>query len=195
LDRRDDEIVQRIRRGEPAAFDEFFDRYAGRLLAYLAGMVGERSAAEDLVQETMLRVFRHIDRYQERGAFKAWVFRIATNLALTELRRRRYVAADSLDPGVLEIPDPKSPDPQELWESGDRDRMVRDALATLADDQRAVILLRLRQGMGIQDIARTLCVPEGTIKSRIHHAVRKLREYVTRREQQPGAEERHEELR
>jgi RNA polymerase sigma-70 factor (ECF subfamily) len=142
-----------------------------------------------------LRVYRHIDGYEERGSFQAWVFRIATNLALTELRRRRYRTAEPLDAAALEIPDRSSPDPADLWETGDRALTMQAALAHLADDQRAVILLRARQGMRIQDIARTLCVPEGTVKSRIHHAVRRLREFVNHREQIQEAEERNENLR
>jgi RNA polymerase sigma-70 factor, ECF subfamily len=191
---RDEAIARGIRRGEAGAFDDLFNDYGGPLLGYLTGMVGDASGAEDLVQETMLRVYRSIDRYQERGTFRAWVFRIATNLALTQLRRRRYAIADPLDDGTLQVPDPDAPDPLEALEARERERMMEAALATLADDHRAVILLRIRQGMGIREMARTLCVPEGTIKSRIHHAVLRMREYVNRRECSPAKEGRHEDL-
>ncbi len=194
LDPWSEEIARRIRRGDTAAFDEFFDGCAGKLLAYLVGMVGDRATAEDLVQETMLRVYRHIGRYEERGSFRAWVFRIATNLALTEMRRRRY-RTPACDPTALEIPDGRSSDPAVVRETQDRERRLHQALAALADDQRAVILLRVREGMRIREVARTLSVPEGTVKSRLHHAVRKLRELVHRPEGIEEAEERHEDLR
>jgi RNA polymerase sigma-70 factor (ECF subfamily) len=192
VDPREEGIARRLRRGDPRAFDEFFDRYAGPLLGYLRGMIGDRATAEDLVQETMLRVHRHIGRYREEGAFRAWVFRIATNLALSELRRRRHAAADALDAGVLGLRDPASPDPHEQVEADERERTMQAALAILADDQRAVILMRVRQEMGIREIAQVLCVPEGTVKSRIHHAVSKLRELVSRPEC-PQAKERWDE--
>jgi RNA polymerase sigma-70 factor (ECF subfamily) len=157
-------------------------------------MVGDPCGAEDLVQETVLRVYRSIGRYEERGTFRAWVFRIATNLALSELRRRRYAVAGPLDEGAAQVPDPGAPDPHGVLEARERERAVEAALATLPDEHRAVILLRVRQGMAIREMAQTLCVPEGTIKSRMHHAVRRMREYVSRREGTPAEEGLHEDL-
>jgi RNA polymerase sigma-70 factor (ECF subfamily) len=186
---REEEIARRLRRGEPGAFDEFFDRFAGPLLSYLDGMVRDRSAAEDLVQETLLRVHQRIDRYREQGAFRAWVFRIATNLALTELRRRRIAAAVPLDEGHFEPAAPCDPGPGDRAERDRQERSIAAGFRTLSDDHRAVILLRVRGGMGIREIAQALQVPEGTVKSRIHHAVRKLREFARDRER-PGDERR-----
>ncbi len=191
----DESIAARIRRGDSRAFDEFFDLYAGPLLGYLAGMVGGPTAAEDLFQETMLRVYRHIDGYQEQGNFRAWVFRIATNLALTELRRRTYDADQRLDEEALAVPDPHALDPQGLVEAEERERMLEAGLARLADEQRAVILLRVRQGLGIREIASVLDVPEGTVKSRIHYAVRKLRTFIDSRDGVRVEDEVHDELR
>jgi RNA polymerase sigma-70 factor (ECF subfamily) len=186
---REEEIGQRILRGEPGAFEEFFDRFAGPLLSYLDGMVRDRSAAEDLVQETMLRVHQRIDRYREQGAFRAWVFRIATNLALTELRRRRIAATVPLEEQRIERPAPADAVPEEQEEQERRRRSIAAGLRALSDDHRAVILLRVRGGMGIREIAHALRVPEGTVKSRMHHAVRKLRE-VARDREGPGEEGR-----
>ena len=142
-------------------------------------MVGERALAEDLVQETVLRVYRGIGRYQEQGTFRAWIFRIGTNVALTELRRRR-VATEPLDARILELPDPAHSDLEARIEAGEREDLVRAGLESLPEEQRAVLLLRVRDGMEAREIARTLCIPEGTVKSRIHHAVRKLKEFVER---------------
>lgn len=175
-------LARRIRGGEPGAFDEFFDCFAGPLLAYLDGMVRDRSAAEDLLQETLLRVYQRIDRYREQGAFRAWVFRIATNIALTELRRRRISTAVPLDEEALGRPARGDPGPEAREELERRERSLAAGLESLPEDQRTVILLRVRGGMGIRDIARALRVPEGTVKSRIHHAVRRLREFARNRE-------------
>ncbi|MFN8586749.1 MAG: RNA polymerase sigma factor [Candidatus Eisenbacteria bacterium] len=168
-------LARRIKRGDPGAFDEFFSRFAGRLLAYLIGMVRNREAAEDLLQEALLRVFRQIETCRDPGAFRAWVYRIATNLAITELRRRRYRGTDTLGPEALDVPDPEPSDPGCLWVESERERAVEDALERLPDDQRVVLLLRVREDMPIAMIAHVIGVPEGTIKSRLHHAVRKLR--------------------
>lgn len=171
---KDEEIARRIRRGEEKAFDAFFDRFGGPLLGYLTGMVGNRAAAEDLLQETVIRIHRNIGRYRERGAFRSWVYRIATNGALSELRRSRF-AAESLDGSALQVPDPGAEDPLERMETEERMAATRRGLDALSDDSRAVLLLRVREEMPIAEIARTLSIPEGTVKSRIHYGVRKLR--------------------
>jgi RNA polymerase sigma-70 factor (ECF subfamily) len=110
------------------------------------------------------------------------------------LRRRRYAVADPLDEGALQVPDPHAPDPHDVLEAREREGAMMAALATLGDEQRAVVLLRVRQGMGIREMAQALRVPEGTIKSRMHHAVRRMREYVSRRECAPAEEGPHEDL-
>jgi RNA polymerase sigma-70 factor (ECF subfamily) len=178
----DEDIPRRIRRGDRDAFDRFFARYGSALLGYLAGMVGERTQAEDLLQETVLRVYRHIDRYDERGSFHAWVFRIATNLAITELRRRRNAPTQTLDDRILALPERNVAEVGARLEAEERERLVNAGLAQLPTEQRAVFLLRTKEGMDVHEIARTLCVPPGTVKSRMHHAVRKLREFIDRSE-------------
>jgi RNA polymerase sigma-70 factor (ECF subfamily) len=190
----DDEIAARIQKGDATAFDEFFDRFAGRLLGYIGGLVGDAGTAEDLLQETMLRVYRNIGRYEARGVFGAWVFRIASKLAFTELRRRRFRAAPLAEP-VLDVPDPIHTDPAEIRVVRERERAIEAALASLPDDQRAVVLLRVRDGMSLEEIARTMCVPVGTVKSRLHHAIRRLRMLLVPDGTTTRKEETHEEMR
>ncbi len=180
----DDDIARRIRRRDPHAFDAFFERFGGPLLHYLAGMTRDRMLAEDLVQETVLRVHRHIGRYEERGTFRAWVYRIATNLALTELRRRSRAPAP-LDAAALEHADPHAPDIEGALAAEQGARVLGDGLAALPDAHRAVLLLRVREEMDLAAIAGALGIPVGTVKSRIHHAVRRLREYAERRDEAP----------
>ena len=166
----DEDVARRIRRGDRDAFDLFFDRFGGPLLGYLTGMAGER------------------------GLFRAWVFRIATNLALSHLRRRRLVPLAPLDERALQIPDRSRPAPHEALESEERARWIDEGIETLPADQRAVFLLRVRHDLAVREIAAILCVPEGTVKSRFHHAVRKLRDHVERRECPESEENRHDGL-
>ena len=171
----DEDIAQRIASGDAGAFDAFFERYATRLLSYVDGLLRDRAAAEDLVQETAVRVWRHIGRYRADGGFRPWVYRIATNLALTELRRRRYRAALPLEGAVREIGDAEAADPGRVLEREERLRLLDRGLARLPDDQRVVVMMRIRGEMSLAEIATALRVPEGTVKSRLHHAVRRLR--------------------
>lgn len=181
----DREIARRIRKGDSAAFDLLFDRYAPPLLGYLTGMVGERCRAEDLLQETMIRVFRKIDCYREQGVFRAWIFRIATNLALTDLRRSRLEPV-AVDGAILENRPDERPDPQTKLEMIETSNRVEEGIQRLPEDHRAVILMRVRHEMSIREIARTLSLKEGTVKSRIHYAVGKLRQYMNTDEWTPG---------
>lgn len=180
----DDDIARRIRGRDARAFDAFFARFGGPLLHYLCGMTRDRMLAEDLVQETVLRVHRHIGRYEERGTFRAWVFRIATNLALTELRRRPRAPA-AMDDTALERADPDAPIAEAVLESRQRASMLDAGLAELPPEHRAVLLLRVREEMDLAAIAGTLGIPVGTVKSRIHHAVKRLRAYAERRDDSP----------
>jgi RNA polymerase sigma-70 factor (ECF subfamily) len=190
----EDGLARRIARGDASAFDELYDRHAAPLLGYLNGMVGHRPLAEDLLQETMLRVFRHIDRYRGPGAFRAWLYRIATNLALTELRRRRIAPTEALGARLLELPDRGAPPPEARLEADARARSLRCGLDRMAADQRAVFLLRAR-GLELREIAESLNVPVGTVKSRLHHAVRKLQGFIARCERHPNEEPTHEDVR
>ncbi len=189
----EDTIAERIHRGDSTAFDELFDRYGPRLLAYLQGMTRDPCLAEDLLQETFVRVHQHIHRYEERGAFKAWVYRTATNVALTELRRRRYATSVPLDEEALHVEEPGA-DPARRLETGLRLAAVDEALSQLGEEHRVVILLRVREEMGMREIAETLRVPVGTVKSRMHHAVRYLREWIETQQRHTAAKESPDEL-
>jgi len=141
-----------------------------------------------------LRVYQHIDRYRERGAFKAWVFRISTNLALSQLRRQRLAPSLPFDRHALEIPDRAIPEPEAHVEREELARLIDAGIAALPGDQRAVFLLRLRHEMPVREVAHVLCVPEGTVKSRFHHAVRKLRALIDEMDGNPGKENNHDPL-
>lgn len=177
--RTDEEIAHRVLHGDPRAFDDLFDRFARPLLGYLAGMVGSRAAAEDLLQEAMIRVYQNIHSYREQGTFRAWIYRIATNLALTHLRRLRH-AGPARQAESERITASTGPDALTLLERLQETEIVRRGLAELPEEQRAALLLRLRGEMGIGAIARVLGIPPGTVKSRLHYAVEHLREYAAR---------------
>lgn len=175
----DDQLARRIRRGEPRAFDDLFDRHAGPLLRYLTGMTGSRPVAEDLLQETMLSIYRHIDHYEERGAFRGWIYRIATNQALSHLRRRRTVeSAGVVDPDSLPTGAPS--DALDRLQGAEEAEAARRAVATLPAEQRAVLMLRINGELSIEEIARALEIPTGTVKSRLHYAIARLREVAAR---------------
>lgn len=141
------------------------------LLRYLRRMAGSAAGAEDLLHETFVQALRHTDRLSEAVSPRAWLFTVARNLGITALRRQRRVTALSEDVPVAEA-EPEDP----------RREAVRQAILALPDAQREALELRLRHELSYEEIAAITGVPIGTVRSRLHHAVRRLRETVGREE-------------
>ena len=167
--------------GNRAALAVLVGRYHAPLLGYLYRLVGgDRPLAEDLVQETLLRLLRQ-RTYQSKRPFKPWLYTIATNLSRDHfksaavrqsLRRRDY--DDAL---LLQVRD-QAASPEVRALEAEQSGEVRLALAHLREEYRVVILLRFYQGFTLQEIAETLHIPMGTVKSRLSVAVRTLRAVI-----------------
>lgn len=170
----EDEDVQwmlAFRDGENAAFDRLFDRWAGRLLRYLERMLRESATAEELVQEAFLRVYRARDRYQPDAKFSTWLYRIATNLALNELRRpsrrdpHESLEADTARPVVSQAT-PTDDRVHARWLG----TQVESALQALPERQRVALWLSAVEGHSYADVAEALDVTEKAVKSLVHRA-------------------------
>lgn len=170
----DDELARRVLERDPSAFDLLFDRFGPPILGYLTRMVGCRETAEDLLQETMIRIHGRIDHYREQGRFRAWVYRIATNQAITHLRRARLERA-SRERITREASDRVEPMAVRLVEGHEEAEQIATAIRELPVEMRSVLLLRVDRGLGLKEIAEILSIPEGTVKSRLHYAIERLR--------------------
>ena len=166
-------VIARAQRGEPEAFDELVDCYAGRLCGFFRRMLGRRAEAEDLVQEVFVRVVQTIDRYREDGRFEPWLFRIAANLARDRLRRRVTDGRDD-QPIVRDVAHAE-PDPLVLRE--DLDRLQR-AMSRLPQAEREVILLRHYGQLQFDEIALLTETPIGTALARAYRGLSKLRGWI-----------------
>ena len=136
------------------------------LLAYLRRGFGDPHTAEDLLQETFVQAIRRIERLSQVVSPRAWLFAIARNVAATALRRRRVSG-----PLPIDLPAVEPTEDQRLEE-------VRQAIAALPDAQREALELRLRGELSYEEIAAVLEIPLGTVRSRLHHALRRLRATV-----------------
>lgn len=167
--------------------DEFFqslveDHYR-RVYTLIYRIVHNESDAADLTQETFVRVYKALPRLRAEGASATWIRRIATNLSLDFLRRRKAAPqCSSLDVSspddaeqtqVRDIADLSS-DPEKLVASDERTQILRSAVAGLPNDYRAVIVLHHMEEMRVEEIAEVLGVPEGTVKSRLSRARKAL---------------------
>ncbi|MEO2094029.1 MAG: RNA polymerase sigma factor [bacterium] len=167
--------------GDVTLFESFVRSESGRFLAFFRRLGARPSEAEDLVQDLFLKMFRHAHTYQPAGKFEAYAFRIAKNTWIDHQRRRavrpfwRSGQAEDDDRAPELCVRSDSPSPGEAAERKEAARTVMDALATLSEGQRLVFELGVLQELPYAEISALLEIPEGTVKSRMHHALRKLR--------------------
>jgi RNA polymerase sigma-70 factor (ECF subfamily) len=167
-------LLDRARRGDTRAFEQLALEIERPLYRHAARMLG-RDDAEDVVQDALLSAWKSLASF-EGTSFRAWVFRIVTNRALDRLRSRRRRPELPLDPPVddddASWAEPAAPGPELADLAGDREalRVVEEALGTLPDEQRAVLLLRDVEGFAYEEIATITSTEIGTVKSRIHRA-------------------------
>jgi RNA polymerase sigma-70 factor (ECF subfamily) len=182
----DAELVDRWQAGDLSAFETLVTRHERRVFRLLYRMLGSREEAEDASQDAFLSLFRHGHRFRREARFSTFVYRVAANAALNRRRtlgrartrseefKRHQEAGDDL---------PSSPrSPGESAEGAEVQERVQAALLSLPEDLRVAIVLYDIEGQAYRDIAETLDIPEGTVKSRIHRARNALRtelaEYV-----------------
>ncbi len=174
----DAELVSRYLEGERFAFHELVGRYQERLLNFIYRTIGDRDRAEDLVQETFIRVYRHLHRFDQSKKFSTWVYTIAGNLAKNELRNR------SRNPLVLFQTIKKNWDadhrplewedntyrPDDLYRKRHLRDVIENAVAALPEHHRIVFVLREMQGRTYEEISEITGVNLGTVKSRLNRA-------------------------
>jgi RNA polymerase sigma-70 factor, ECF subfamily len=162
---------------EAAMMRVLYDEHAAALWRYALRLTGDRARAEDVVQETLLRAWRHPpdranpDEPDADRSPRAWLFTVARNLIIDERRSARY-RKESGTADMTTVAD--RPGPDEVDSALDR-LLVGSALSVLSEEHRAVIRLAYYQGHNTAQIAAELHIPEGTVKSRLHYAVRALR--------------------
>jgi RNA polymerase sigma-70 factor (ECF subfamily) len=178
--------MAQVRERDAGAFEALCERYGEPLRRHLLRMLRDAHAAEDLLQETLLRMWTHAAQWDGHGSPRAWLFRIATNLALNHvrtLRRRRQqpleVPPDLADPDEEPaipgwIVDTASLGPGEALELAERLALLRRLVAGLPEEKREVLRLIHDAQMEIGEVAQTLGIPPGTMKSRLHYAKQHL---------------------
>jgi RNA polymerase sigma-70 factor (ECF subfamily) len=174
----DNELVARFLDGNGLAFPELVGRYQSRLLNFIYRTIGDRDRAEDLVQETFIRVYRHLHRFDQTKKFSTWIYTIASNLAKNELRNRSrnpLVLFQTIkknweaDHRPLQWEDP-SCRPDDLFRKRHLRDMVERAVEQLPEHHRVVFVLREMEGKSYEEISEITGVNLGTVKSRLNRA-------------------------
>ena len=175
------ELLQAVARGEAGAMEELIARFQARLQGFLQRYLDDVAAAQDLTQETLLRVWRAAPGFQPRARVSTWVHGIAYRLAMTELKRRgRWLGlarrlGEALHPA-------SSPGPWEALQHGESARRLDQALGCLPPRQRAALLLRVDQEMSYAQISEVMGVGVSSVESLIHRARTKLRQALAAEE-------------
>ncbi|HZG67606.1 MAG TPA: sigma-70 family RNA polymerase sigma factor [Herpetosiphonaceae bacterium] len=173
----DERLIARVVEGDRGAFEMLYDRYASTVLGLALRMLGDREVAEDAVQEIFWRVWRRLGSFDRSRAFAPWLFGIAHNYCIDELRRRKVrpqsVYEDDENPILSEIAD--EADVGESALLAEQGRIVRSALEQLPEEQRQTLLLAYFGGLTQQEIAAKLGNPLGTVKTRMRLGLQKLR--------------------
>lgn len=185
-DRSDDALMEATASGDESAFRVLVERWERRVLAFFYRTLGSREEAQDLTQETFLRVFGHAADYEGRGRFGAWLFRIAGNLARNEIRRRsvrrflslNWFAADEADSPADAAPDLPAPDaeqPDRRAAAAEEMRRVHNALLALPERQRVAIVLKRFEGFTQEEIAEAMGIGVKAVEALLVRATATLR--------------------
>jgi len=168
----DREDAARLCRGDTSGLAGLMDRHQDRLFRYLLRLLGDRSVAEDVFQQTWLRVAERIRRYDAERPFAPWLVTLARNLALDLLRRRR---PESLEETAEPLAPPSGSDPLERAMARQSSARVEAALGALSALDREVLTLRFEDELALPELAATLGVPLPTAKARLYRALERLR--------------------
>lgn len=182
-------LIERCRRGDTAAIETLILRYQDRLYNSILKICQNPDDAAELLHDTFVKLIENIGDFQSRSSFYTWAFSIAVNLTISHCRRKQKLRFSSLDEetetdnqGAAALKefllDKTSPDPAALSQNAELCSLAMKLLSKLSDEHRAVLVLRDIEGMDYAQVAATLNISEGTVKSRLNRARNNLRELL-----------------
>ncbi len=175
-------LMLEFQEGNKASFEDLMRKYFPRLVNFIYRYVGSREMAEDLTQEVFIRVYKSVANYKPQSKFQTWVFTIARNLSLNQLKRNKHKAVSldatfSSDEGELkrQVEDTRSESPDEDILRRERSAVVKSAISDLPENQRVAVLLRRYEQFSYAEIADTMNVSVKAVKSLLSRAKESLR--------------------
>ncbi len=184
---RDRELVRRLRERDERAFRELVAEHRDRVYNLTYRMLGNRAEAEDVAQEVFITVFKTIDSFREESKFSTWLYRVTVNHCKNRIKylaRRHDRSQDELDENAGSVAEAGPPAPMRrpdrAVEGAQLEMVLQEAIASLDEDHRAVVVLREIEDLSIEEICEITGLPDGTVKSRLHRARLALRKKMTR---------------
>jgi RNA polymerase sigma-70 factor (ECF subfamily) len=168
-----------LRRRDPDLLDRLIEQYQHRLYRYLLFLTGNRALAEDLFQETWIRVLERGHQYNAKSKFESWLFAIARNLVIDVSRRKKIASLEELGDSEsnqpFELPDEHSISPLQLLVSLESKQTVQLSLLKIPANYREVLLLRFQEELSLEEISAVLATPISTVKSRLYRGLTVLK--------------------
>jgi len=188
VDLTDKELLARVVEGDQGAFEELVRRHEKALVRWVWALLGDEEEARDVAQETFIKAYTHASRFNPRFGFKTWLYTIARNRAISVLRKRGRQATDigipargeegsapKAEDDWISLAADDSPDPREVTSAKEQAEWLRRALDRLDEPHREVLRLKYFGDMKSQEIADLMGLEVGTVWSRVHHGLRKLK--------------------
>jgi len=194
-------LVKRVKTGDQRAFKLLVERYQRKIYAVALGMVKDKEEALDISQEAFVKVYRYLDHFKGDSSFYTWLYRITVNISIDALRKKQPLRGeeveldealkmDTAEANIGALGSRLGTNPQKSALRKELAEKIQQALETVPEKHRAILLLREVEGMSYEDLSRTLKIPKGTVMSRLFHArvkVQKiLNEYLELDESKAG---------
>jgi RNA polymerase sigma-70 factor, ECF subfamily len=175
------EIAHGLRRRDPDLLDRLIEQYQHRLFRYLVSLTGHRELAEDLFQETWIRVLERGHQFNDRYAFGTWLFAVARNLVIDHMRRKQPTSLDGLlndgETG-FDVPATAQASAFDTTLQREQNKHIAAGMQHLPAEYREALVLRFQEGMSLEEIASVARVPLGTVKSRIYRGLSALEPWL-----------------
>jgi RNA polymerase sigma-70 factor (ECF subfamily) len=185
-------VAQGLKRHDPELLDQLIVQYQHRLLRYLLYLTGNRETAEDIFQETWMRVLKRGDQFNGKSRFDTWLFTIARNLVIDVRRKRTMSSLEAMretgeDGRSFDVP-ADGPSPFEMYQTSENGQRVAEALLTLEPLHREVLVLRFHEELSLEEIAQVTHSPLSTVKSRLYRGLSALKPRICAAEAVVGVE-------
>jgi RNA polymerase sigma-70 factor, ECF subfamily len=182
-------LVKRVKTGDQRAFKLLVERYQRKIYAVALGMVKDKEEALDISQEAFVKVYKYLDHFKGDSSFYTWLYRITVNICIDALRKKHAlrgeqveldeaVKMDTAEANIGALGSRLGTNPQKSALRKELAEKIQQALETVPEKHRAILLLREVEGMSYEDLSRTLEIPKGTVMSRLFHARAKVQKIL-----------------
>lgn len=170
-------LIQNFKNGDEQAFNQLVLRYQEKVYWIVRRMIPDHDDADDVTQNVFIKAYHSLRSFKGDSSFYTWIYRIAINLSLNEIRRKKLRKTFSLDEEVMQVQS-RELSPFEQIESDERRKLIREAIETLPEKQKKVFVLRYHEELPYEEISKILHTSVGGLKANYFHAVKKIGEYL-----------------